>query len=128
VNPAAEGTVYPAATLVIDPDRLAAFRALFDLPEGVPPTFLTALEFAVFPQILDDPALDLDFSRVLHGSQDYEYVRSLVEGETLSVRAWIDSIRVRGGTGFLTVVMEYSDEAGAVVATSRSTLIEQAAA
>ncbi len=128
MNPAAEGTVYPAASFALEPDRLAAFRDVFGQTDGVPPTFVTAAEFAVFPQILADPALDIDLARVLHGGQEYEYRRPLIEGETLTVRAWIDSIRVRTGTGFLVVVMEMSDEGGAVVAVARSTLIERGAA
>lgn len=125
MNPAAAGTVYPAVRFTLEPERVEAFRTLFGQTDGVPPTFLTAAESVVFPQVLGDPALDLDFSRVVHGGQEYEYRRPLVEGDGLSVRAWIESIRSRGDTGFLIVAMEMTDDDGAVVATSRSTLIER---
>ena len=69
MNPAAEGTTYPAVSFVVEPSRVAAFRSLFGISEGVPPTFVTAAEFAAFPQIVADRHLDLDFSRVVHGSQ-----------------------------------------------------------
>ncbi len=127
MDPAAEGTVYPPVSFVVDPVRVAAFRALFGQSEGVPPTFLTAAEFTAFPPILGDPRLELDFSRVLHGSQSYEYLRPLREGETITVNPRIDSVRVRGGTGFMTVVMEMVDADGATVAVARSTLIERGA-
>jgi hypothetical protein len=125
VNPAAEGTVYPPVTFVVDPQRVRAFRAVFGLDEGVPPTFLTAAEFTVFPPILGDPRLDLDFSRVLHSSQEYEYVRPLHEGETITVHARIEAIRVKGSNGFMTVLMEMVDPDGAPIASARSTLIER---
>jgi hypothetical protein len=125
MNPAAEGTVYPDVAFTVAPGRVAAFRAVFGMDEGVPPTFVTAAEFIVFPHVLGDPNLALDFGRVVHGSQEYAYERALREGETLAVRARIDSIKTKGGSGFLTVVMEIRDEAGALVCTARSQMIER---
>lgn len=125
VNPEAEGTVYPEVAFVVDPARVQAFRAVFGQADGVPPTFLTAAEFAAFPPIIGDPALDLDFTRVLHGGQEYELIRPLREGETLTVRPRIDSIRVRAGTGFLVIAMDLFDATGEHVARTRSTMIER---
>lgn len=127
VNPEAEGTIYPDVEFVVDPTRVAAFRAVFGQDAGVPPTFLTAAEFTVLPRVIDDPALDLDFSRVLHGSQEYELMRPLREGETLTVRARIDSIRVRAGTAFVVIAMELFDDEGELAARTRSTMMERAA-
>ena len=72
----------------------------------MPPTFLTAAEFTVFPQVIGDPRLALDFTRVVHGTQGYVYERPLREGETVVLSASIESVRVRAGTGFLTIAME----------------------
>jgi acyl dehydratase len=126
VNPDAEGTRYPDLDFTIAPARVEAFRAVFEQTDGVPPTFLTVAEFSVFPQVIADPTVGLDFTRVLHGGQEYELVRPPRVGETLTVKARIDSIRVRGGTGFLTIAMDMFDEAGEPVAHTRSTMIEQA--
>ena len=127
MNPAAEGTTYPAVPFVVDALRVAAFRSLFGISEGVPPTFVTAAEFAAFPQIVADRQLDLDFSRVVHGSQTYAFRRALHEGEELAVRARIESIRIRGGNGFVTIAMDLEDADGVVVCTARSQMIERAA-
>jgi len=127
VNPAAEGTVYPAVDVVVDPDRVAAFRDLFGIDDGVPPTFVTAAEFAALPKVLADPALALDFTRVVHGSQEYEYRRPIRVGETLHVHARIDSIRRKGGSAFMTIVMELVDGDGELVCTARSQMIERGA-
>ena len=80
MDPAVEGTEYPDVRFVVDPVRVAAFRAVFGWEGGVPPTFVTAAEFTVLPQILGDPNLGVDFSRVVHGSQEYRFERSLREG------------------------------------------------
>jgi hypothetical protein len=128
MNPAAEGKSYTETTFIVDPERVAAFRTIFEEPEGVPATFATAAESAVIPQIVADPELGLDFSRVLHGNQEYEFRRPLREGETLQVRCRIGSIRVLGGNAFLVIVTELVEPGGDVVCTARSTMIERAAA
>jgi len=128
VNAAAAGKTYPEIPFVVDPERVASFRAVFDEPSGVPATFATAAEFTVMPQVVGDPDLDLDFSRVLHGNQEYEMARPLREGETLLIRTRIESIRELGGSAFLVLVIELAEpEDGAVVCTARSTMIERAA-
>ena len=127
MNPAAAGKVYPATTFTVDPQRVAAFRQIFEESEGVPVTFVTSAEFAVMPQIVADPELAVDFSRVLHGNQEYEFRRPLQEGETLEVRCRLGSIRVLGGNAFLVLVTELVEPGGDVVCTARSTLIERAA-
>lgn len=126
MNPAVEGKEYPEVTFVVEPERVAAFRRVVGGAGGVPPTFATAAEFAVFPRLLADPELDLDFTRVVHGSQEYSYARPLVDGETLQVRARIESVRVRGANGFLTVVMELVGADGEVACTTRSMMVERA--
>jgi MaoC dehydratase-like protein len=126
MNPDAQGTVYPPVPFVVEPQRVAAFRRVFGQASGVPPTFLTAAEFTAFPAVLGDPNLALDFSRVLHGSQEYEYQRPLREGETLSVVARIGSIRRKGENAFLTIVMDVFGDDGALAATATSVMIERA--
>ncbi len=127
MNPEAEGTVYPDVAFAVDPERVARFRAVFGQDQGVPPTFLTAAEFAVFPQVIEDANLGLDFTRVMHGSQEYTYARPVRVGETLTVRARLEGVKRMGINGFLTVVMEFLDGDGALVATARSTMIERGA-
>ncbi|MDP9331664.1 MAG: MaoC family dehydratase N-terminal domain-containing protein [Actinomycetota bacterium] len=126
MNQAAEGTRYPDVRFQVDPAQVAAFRNVFGISSGIPVTFLTLAEFAVFPEVIGDPNLALDFSRVVHGGQEYEYRRPLVEGETLIVRTHIESIREKGGTGFLTLATELVDVDGHIAATARSTMIERA--
>jgi acyl dehydratase len=126
MNPSVQGKVYPDGSFTVDPARVAAFREAVGQREGVPPTFATAAEFSVFPEVIGDPELDLDFARVVHGSQEYAYSRPLIEGETLTVRTRIESVRERAGTGFLTIVTELLDDVGDAVCVARSLMIERA--
>ena len=127
MNVAAAGKVYPDVPFTLDAERVAAFRAVFDEVRGVPATFATTAEFTVIPDVVADPELELDFTRVLHASQEYEFLRPLEEGERLTIRSKIESIREMGGNGFLVLATELLDVDGVVVCTARSTLIEQAA-
>jgi hypothetical protein len=126
MNAAAAGKVYPDVPFMVEPERVRAFRAVFDEPSGVPATFATAAEFTVIPDVVADPELGLDFSRVLHGNQEYEFRRPLEEGESLTIRTRIDSIREMGANGFLVLMTELVDPGGEIVCIARSTLIERA--
>jgi acyl-CoA thioesterase FadM len=88
-------------------------------------TFVTAAEFTVLPDVVTDPELGLDFARVLHGNQEYEFRRPLEVGESLVIRSRIGSIRELGGNGFLVLITELVDTGGDVVCTARCTLIER---
>src|SRR5262249_21996263 len=125
MNVDATGSVYPPVAFVVDPERVAAFRALFGIDEGVPPTFATAAEFAALPQVLADPALGVDLARVVHGWQEYEYARPLREGESLLAIPRVESVRNKGGAGFMVVAIDLVDEDGQIVCTARSQMIER---
>jgi acyl dehydratase len=125
VEPALAGKTYPDVAFHVDPQRVAAFGQLFGLREGVAPTFATAAEFLVFPTIVSDPDLALDLTRVVHGSQEFVLHRPLVAGETVVVRARIDSIRARAGTALMTIVTDLIGADGEVAVTARSVMIER---
>lgn len=130
MNPALEGKWYPPITFTMEEDRVRRFAAAVgDDGSFVPPTFVTAPEFAAgLTQAVADPELGLDFARVLHGEQEYEWLRPLVVGETLEVRATIESIRSKGSMGFLTLRTEMRDADGSMVVVGRSSLIVRAGA
>jgi len=125
MDKAAEGTRYPEQRFEVEPARVARFREVFRQTQGVPPTFVTAAEFSVFPMVIGDERLSLDFAKVVHGDELYEYRRPLVEGETLLVRTRIESIRSKGATAFLTLVTDLVGEDGEVAVVARSTMVER---
>ncbi len=126
VNPEAEGKTYPDVEFEVDRDRARGMASLFGDPAAIPPTLMTAAEFTVIPTIVGDPELDLDFTRVVHGSQEYEYVRPLVIGERVTVRTRLASVRQRGDTGFLVIETQLLAADGSVAAVGRSLMIERA--
>jgi hypothetical protein len=128
MNAALEGKVYPDTMFTVDEERVDLFRAAVgEAGEFVPPTFATAAEFAVFPLIVGDAELGMDFTRVVHAEQEYEWRRPYRMGETLTVRSRIASIRQKAGNGFLTIETELLDPEGELVVLARATMIERAA-
>jgi hypothetical protein len=125
VDVGAEGKRYPEVTIEVTLDRVRAFGAAVGGADGIPPTFPTVAEFAVFPAIVADPELALDYTRVVHGDQEYEHRRALRIGESLTVRSRIAAIRHKGGLGFLTIETELVGPDGDVAAIGRSTMIER---
>jgi hypothetical protein len=128
VNAATQGKVYPTVQVEVTHERLADFRAVFGQDRGVPPTFATTVEFMAFAQVAADPELALDFTRVVHGGQEFEHRRPMREGEVLDATIRVDSIRVKGTNGFLVVVTDIVDTAGELVCTAKSTMVERAPA
>jgi acyl dehydratase len=128
MNAALEGKVYPDTTFTVEPDRVKLFRAAIGEEwDIVPPTFATVAEFVVMPFIVGDAELGLDFTRVVHAGQEYEWHRPFRMGEALTVRSRIASIRQKAGNGFLTIQTELRDRDGELVVLARATMIERGA-
>jgi len=128
MNSQVEGKVYPPVRVRLAAERVRAFAEAVGAQEGeVPPTFATAAEFASFPAVVTDPELGLDFTRVVHGEQEYEWRRGLVEGETLDATSRVASIREKGGHGFLTIETELRGADGEIAVIARATMIERGA-
>jgi acyl-CoA thioesterase FadM len=129
MNVRAEGKVYPETRFVVTDRDVDRFRVIVggDASAGVPITFVTAAEVSSFPAILGDPELALDFSRVVHAEQEYEFARPLRVDESLTVQSRIARARARGGQGFVTIETHLVDDGGSVVATARATMLERGA-
>ncbi|HEX9122985.1 MAG TPA: MaoC family dehydratase N-terminal domain-containing protein [Actinomycetota bacterium] len=126
LNLALEGKVYPEVAFTVDPGRAAAFAAVVEeRSDVVPPTFPTAAEFLLFPQIVGDPELGMDFTRVVHAEQEYEWRRALVPGETVSARSRLAQIREKAGNGFLTIETQLLGADGEVAVVARASMIER---
>ena len=125
LNASLVGKTYPPLAFSLVADRVASFATAVGHPgTGVPPTFATVPELAAgLANVLADPDLGLDLSRVLHGDQEYEWARPLAIGETVTAEATIEEIRSRGGLELLTLRTELRDEAGRPVVVARSKLI-----
>lgn len=130
MNPSLEGKAYPAVPFEVEEDAVRRFaRAVGDDRPGVPPTFVTVAEIAAgWGPVIGDRDLALDFTRVVHAEQAYAFERPLRVGDRLLVAATIESIRTKGGHGFLTLRTDLTDAGtGERVATARSVLLERGA-
>jgi hypothetical protein len=124
VNQALAGKVYPAVRFPMTAERVAAFAgAVGDPEDGVPPTFATAPEIEAMRAVIEDPELELDFSRVVHADQSYVWSRRFQVGETVTATPSIESIRSKAGSELLVVATDIDDDAGAVVVSARCTLV-----
>ncbi|MDT3395729.1 MaoC family dehydratase N-terminal domain-containing protein [Streptomyces sp. B1866] len=116
------GDTNPAYT---DPE---AARALGHPDVIGPPTFVFIITFkAASEQVIRDPELGLDYDRVVHGDQQFAYVRPVRAGDVLTVTCTIDSIKSLAGHEVLAVRGEVRDAAGELVVTSFTTLVARAA-
>lgn len=130
MNAGLERKTYPAIRFEVREEHVRAFaHAVGDDGSSVPPTFVTAPEIrAGLAQVVEDADLGLDFARVVHGEQEYEWSRPVRVGDVLEVRSTIESIRAKGGHEFLTLRTEMRDEVGELVVLARSSLIVRGSA
>ncbi|MFC7530474.1 MaoC family dehydratase N-terminal domain-containing protein [Actinoplanes sp. GCM10030250] len=102
-----------------------AARALGYTDVVAPPTFPVAITMAASRQVISDPALGLDYTRVVHGDQRFAYSRPVVAGDTLVCVNSVDEITSRGGHEFITTRTEVSTEDGEPVVTVWSKLVQR---
>jgi len=104
----------------VDPAAAAAFGH----PDVVAPaTFPIVVTAGTMQQLIDDPGLGLDFSRVVHGDQRFTYVRPVHAGDVLTCVCTVAEITERGGHGFLTTRTEITDATGDLVVTATAKLV-----
>lgn len=123
---AVAGRTYPAVQFEIEPDRVAAFaRAIgADPADGVPPTFAAVYSLGVTaPQLFGDYEAAVDFARLLHAEQEFEWHRHPRAGETVTSRGRVASDMSRRGMRFLSFESETTDAKGAPVCTSRTLFV-----
>ncbi|MEV7596483.1 MaoC family dehydratase N-terminal domain-containing protein [Kitasatospora sp. NPDC089797] len=104
-----------------------AAKALGHQDVIAPPTFPFAIAFRAAGQVVEDPELGLDYSRVVHGDQKFQYSRPVQAGDRLTVAVTIDNIKSLAGNDVLTVRGEVADETGEHVVTAIMTLVARAA-
>jgi acyl dehydratase len=88
-----------------------------------PPTFAIVLTNSGVRQLVEDPDLGLDFSRVVHGDQRFAYHRPIRAGDVLTCVSVIESITCRGGHHFLLARTDVTAEDGELVVTGWSRLV-----
>jgi acyl dehydratase len=108
-------------------DRAAA-EALGYPDVIAPPTFAILLSLKAGHQVIADPDLGIDYSRVVHGEQRFVHHRPISAGDVLQVVVTVDDIRTAAGNDLVTTRAEISTVEGEPVVTARSTIVARGTA
>jgi acyl dehydratase len=93
-----------------------------------PPTFAIVLSFRAGNAVLFDPALGLDYSRVVHGEQRFVHRRPIRAGDLLVTHPRITEIREAGRNELLTWEAQITTVDGEPVCTATNTLVARGTA
>jgi acyl dehydratase len=90
-----------------------------------PPTFTMVLDTdgpELWPML---SLLKMDIGRVLHGSQEFEYLQPIYAGDCITVRTQIQDIydKKNGALEFVTTESTYTNQRGELAAKSINTLV-----
>jgi len=102
-----------------------AARAIGYSDVVAPPTFPIVFTMSSSRQIVDDPELGMDYSRVVHGDQRFAYARPIVAGDALVCVNSLEEITSRGGHDFLTTRSEVTTDTGEPVVTVWAKLVQR---
>jgi acyl dehydratase len=105
-----------------------AARALGHPDVIAPPTFAIVLSMRAGVQVVADPELGLDYSRVVHGEQRFVHSRPVRAGDRLTVVVSVETIRSAGGNDILTTRGDVATVDGEPVLTTYSTLVARGTA
>jgi acyl dehydratase len=119
---------FAAAVGADDPvhhDRDAA-RAAGHPDVVAPTTFPVVFTWPATKRVVDDPALGLDFSRVIHRDQAVELHRPLHAGDVVTTVVAVDDVRELAGNDVVTFRCDVTDADGEAVLTTTATLVGRA--
>lgn len=122
----AAGRSYPPVDFAIEAEAVGVFaRAIGADPEaGVPPTYAAVYALgATAPQLFGDAEAGIDFARLLHAEQEFEWERHPEVGETVTATGSVLSDLERRGARFVTFVTSVADAAGRPVCSSRALFV-----
>lgn len=98
-----------------------------DPGDGVPPTFAAVYSLGVtVPQLLADQDAAVDFAKLLHAEQEFEWTRHPQVGETVASRGRVVSDVNRRGMRFLNFETDTVDSGGSPVCKSRTLFVIRA--
>lgn len=93
-----------------------------------PPTFAIVLAMRLHHDLVHDPDLGLDYSRVVHGEQQFVHHRPIRAGDVLVGTPRVDDIKSRAGNDMLTWSAEIATTEGEPVCRLTSTLVARGTA
>ncbi|MBE3076727.1 MAG: MaoC family dehydratase N-terminal domain-containing protein [Actinobacteria bacterium] len=88
-----------------------------------PPTFAVLIAQQCDRQFIVDPEAGVDFSRLVHGAQQFVHHRPITAGDEIVGVLTIDSVKLVGGHAMVTTRSELSTIEGEPVCTATSTVV-----
>jgi acyl dehydratase len=145
LNQELKGKEYQEVSLIVERDQVnqfagaigedgpvfrdaAAAKEAGHAEQVAPPTFITKIQILSSAQVVLDQDLGLNYMMVVHGQQEFEWVREVVVGETLTAVPRIADLYAKGPNEFLVIEAEVRDGSGETVAVSRTTLLSRGTA
>jgi acyl dehydratase len=137
-----KGKEYLPVELLVDRERVTQFanaigetdpiyldadaaRAAGHPEQLAPPTFATVMQIMTSGQVVLDEELGLDYSRVVHGEQEYEWTRPLHVGDRLRTVPRLANVYAKGPNEYVVIEADIADESGSRVVLSRTTLLSR---
>ncbi|HKW72650.1 MAG TPA: MaoC family dehydratase N-terminal domain-containing protein [Candidatus Dormibacteraeota bacterium] len=123
---AVAGRTYTPVRFEIHSEWVEAFaRAIGANPnDGVPPTFAAVYSLGVTaPLLFGDEEAAIDFGKLLHAEQEFEWTRHPQVGETVLSTGRIASDVSRRGMRFVSFETDTTDEKGKPVCRSRTLFV-----
>jgi acyl dehydratase len=99
-----------ALCLDLDAARAAGFADLV-----APPTFAVVYQAPAVALPYFDPALGIDFTRLVHGGQEFRWDALVVAGDEITTTVTVTDISERAGNGFYTFETRSTNQDGAEV-------------
>ncbi len=146
LDPSFIGRTYPAARVYeVGREKIREFADAIGDPNPVyrdpeaarraghldviaPPTFPIVVTSWIGKQVIFDPELGLDYTRVVHGEQRFVATRPVRAGDRLTGVLTVDDIRAAAGNDLITTRVEVTTEDGEPVVTAYSTLVARGTA
>lgn len=114
---AAVGESHPAC-LDLEAARAAGYADLV-----APPMFAVVYSAPALRPAIRDPAVGIDFPRLVHGAQEFVWDAPVVAGDEVTTTATVKEIFERGGMGFYVFTSVSENQQGARVCTGTWTNI-----
>ena len=128
LNPDSVGRTFEGAEAVnVSQSEIDAFCAVLSENDTTvaPPTFAIRITLEQSQEILSNPEIGLDWSRVVHGDQRFDIKRPIVAGDSFICSSTIESYKVAAGNEIVTVRSDLHSDNQLVVSTW-STLVVRA--
>ena len=106
----------------------AAAKALGYRDVIAPPTFAIVQTLRAGHQVIMDPSLGIDYSRVVHGEQRFMHSRPITAGDVVQVVVTIEDIRAAAGNDIVTTRADVRTVDGEDVLTAYSTIVARGTA